>query len=386
MSEIEQIIEWLEGVIIEKPNIIITGKDGMSIAKKVLPKVAVKRGKVICINVYNEASKELEDFKDYARRNAFSENLILAEGKEDNIGDMIKDDSIDGVFISGLDSYDNVRKTILVYLPKIRNMGVLCGTVENSNFTYISNTEDELKRAVFELLTDAEFKYKAWFYRKTSSQNLVLNIINPVLKAKRIKALAEKDLNFYIFQGLDVAQRVEDPKLRISILEQLAQEYPLILNTHVLLSREYMKIGDFNNAVYVIKRALGNGTGNGELYSEMGIILKQAGDIGGAETYFRAALRLNPRIMPAWLNLLIIYMERGENEKARECLHHALSVAPPSMETLKALGKASIILKDKIAMESALNQIRMMDPEDDLALKLEKALMVSNKVLQTNLS
>lgn len=69
-------------------------------------------------------------------------NIISDEAK-----DFIKDDSIDLLFIDGLHTYEQVKRDIINYFPKVKSGGVLLGHDFKKKFLGV-------KRAVAELFTD----------------------------------------------------------------------------------------------------------------------------------------------------------------------------------------------------------------------------------------
>ncbi len=392
----EILCKRIEKTLPHYSTVVVIGRKGRDILPYLLPLVAVREGKLICINVFParewEVSKKSSDmemslshFLDFSAKHAFSPYVWFLDGDAPKFSELIGEAKVDAVILFGSGRYEKARDTILAWYPRIRPGGMMAGMLDepvDGEIAYVSLLKQSrgmkpkggpsgTLKAVMELLPDMEFTGRLWSWTKLGKKEAVSDIGQALLRSKREKERADKEITIYINKALKTAITSEDPAVRITMLELLTQDFPVVLNAHIMLGKEYMKLGMPEKALEVLQRPLKNGTGSGVLYSEIGIVLKELGDIGAAESYFKAAVRLTPTVMPAWLNLIIIHMERGETGKARECLNHALSVCPASLDTLRILGKTSIMLGDMEAMQSAAFQIRMQDPDDPLVKKIE---------------
>lgn len=75
---------------------------------------------------------------------------------------------------------------------------------------------------------------------------------------------------------------------------------------------------------------------------QLGLYHSARGDRGAAEAAYREALRLNPQLVPAHLNLADLLRAGGRDEAAREQLARARAIAPQSGDVLYALGLSAI--------------------------------------------
>lgn len=57
----------------------------------------------------------------------YGDRLIAIQGSSHTVNDLIPDNSIDIIFIDGDHSYEAVKKDIALYLPKLKNGGLLTG-------------------------------------------------------------------------------------------------------------------------------------------------------------------------------------------------------------------------------------------------------------------
>ncbi len=71
---------------------------------------------------------------------------------------------------------------------------------------------------------------------------------------------------------------------------------------------------------------------------QLGVFYISRGDEKAAEAAYREALRLNPQLIPAHLNLADLLRGQGKDDAARDVLLQALAVAPNHGPTLHALG------------------------------------------------
>ncbi|MBE9539955.1 MAG: tetratricopeptide repeat protein [Proteobacteria bacterium] len=71
---------------------------------------------------------------------------------------------------------------------------------------------------------------------------------------------------------------------------------------------------------------------------QLGIFYVTRGDLPSAEAAYREAIRLNPQLIPALLNLADLLRQQNREDEARELLLKALEVAPDHGAVLHALG------------------------------------------------
>jgi len=75
---------------------------------------------------------------------------------------------------------------------------------------------------------------------------------------------------------------------------------------------------------------------------QLGIFYLARGDQNAAEAAYREALRLNPQLIPAYLNLADLLRGQSKDDEARDLLLQALAVAPDNGATLHSLGLLEI--------------------------------------------
>ena len=71
---------------------------------------------------------------------------------------------------------------------------------------------------------------------------------------------------------------------------------------------------------------------------QLGVFYTTRGDLSSAEAAYREAIRINPQLIPALLNLADLLRQQGREDEARTILLRALDIAPDHGAALHALG------------------------------------------------
>jgi tetratricopeptide (TPR) repeat protein len=98
--------------------------------------------------------------------------------------------------------------------------------------------------------------------------------------------------------------------------------------------------GRLDEAVAVLKRAVGREAAPAELHFTLAECLCERGDIAQAEIHHRRAIEINPDFVPAYVNLSNMLRREDRLEEAVECLRAAIRLHPESAEAQHNLGKA----------------------------------------------
>lgn len=160
------------------------------------------------------------------------------------------------------------------------------------------------------------------------SQQLLL-ASDPLLRNSAVRSLEALPLNqrFRLLQGL-----LADPNasVRLSVAENLAA-VPL----DQLTKDDAARLGKLFEEYTAVSREHADMPG---AQLQLGIFLTNRGDAPAAEAAYREALRLNPQLIPARLNLADLLRSQQREDEAREQLLQALEVVPEHGATLHALG------------------------------------------------
>ena len=115
------------------------------------------------------------------------------------------------------------------------------------------------------------------------------------------------------------------------------------------------QLGDYDNAIEYITRALKVDTGFAEAYNNLGNVLRDKELLDEAETYYQKALQIDPHLSVACNNLGNIYSERKQPENAVNLFQKALKIKPDFAEAHSNLGK---VLTDLRQFDEALVHCR----------------------------
>jgi len=75
-----------------------------------------------------------------------------------------------------------------------------------------------------------------------------------------------------------------------------------------------------------------------ETQLQLGVFYLERGDLASAERAYREALKLNPQLVPAYLNLADLLRSQNRDAEARELMLKVLEFAPDNGATLHSLG------------------------------------------------
>lgn len=100
-------------------------------------------------------------------------------------------------------------------------------------------------------------------------------------------------------------------------------------------------------------------------HNNLGVLLKEQGDLAAANEHFRAAIDLKPDYLPALLNQGDVWRDRGDVEKAAKSFRLAVNYHDDEALAHNALGHALIVLGD--LDEAAVHLQRAIELEPTLA-------------------
>jgi len=128
-------------------------------------------------------------------------------------------------------------------------------------------------------------------------------------------------------------------------LQQVLAQWPALADTWYNLARMQRRCGEPEAALKSYARALELGLdGPEEAHLNRGVIY--ADDLQRAELAeieLRRALQLNPKYLPAWMNLANLHEDRGEREAACAVYARVLALHADHPEALARLANASVI-------------------------------------------
>ena len=134
-------------------------------------------------------------------------------------------------------------------------------------------------------------------------------------------------------------ERLEDWAGSAATLQQVLAQWPALADTWYNLARMQRRCGEPEAALESYARALEFGLeGPEEAHLNRGVIY--ADDLQRAalaEAELRRALELNPKYVPAWMNLANLHEDRGDRDAARAAYSRVLELQPDHPEALARL-------------------------------------------------
>ncbi|MFZ9478063.1 MAG: sulfotransferase [Steroidobacteraceae bacterium] len=176
-------------------------------------------------------------------------------------------------------------------------------------------------------------------------------------------------------------ERLEDWAGSAATLQQVLAQWPALADTWYNLARMQRRCGEPEAALESYARALEFGLeGPEEAHLNRGVIY--ADDLQRAalaEAELRRALELNPKYVPAWMNLANLHEDRGDRDAARAAYSRVLELQPDHPEALARLANASVITH---AEEPLISRLRTAlagsgthwEPRAELGFALGRAL------------
>jgi tetratricopeptide (TPR) repeat protein len=114
-------------------------------------------------------------------------------------------------------------------------------------------------------------------------------------------------------------------------LEKHWQEDNADLNRGRLFAQELMKYGRFERAEKVLAKVVALG-GTGEDWLGLGVAQREQEKWEKAEATLRGAQNLLPNNAAPWLQLARLHESKGESDKQREAIDHAIQASPTAVE------------------------------------------------------
>jgi len=137
---------------------------------------------------------------------------------------------------------------------------------------------------------------------------------------------------------------------------------------YMKLARLYWDQKDYDHAIelynYLLKIFV-----DSEIYSNLGEIAEERGNLKEAENNYISALELNDEVDIVYYNLAKLYNEQEELDKSLEMIRKSLEIQPNSPKYLDFLLQVSIMVQDKKLANETLQSLAKVNPENQ---KLEE--------------
>jgi arylsulfatase A-like enzyme/Flp pilus assembly protein TadD len=127
----------------------------------------------------------------------------------------------------------------------------------------------------------------------------------------------------------DLSLRAGNKDRAITEYEKAAQFNPADLESQTNLATAYLEKGRVADAERVFQWVLSNDQQYAAAHNGLGLVAIQEHNMPSAQTHFENAVRLNPDLVEAQMNLGLIYEMAGDRVRARHCFETFLAKASP---------------------------------------------------------
>lgn len=136
----------------------------------------------------------------------------------------------------------------------------------------------------------------------------------------------------------------------------LLQEYPLSLTLYNIIGASNSRLKKYDLAIASYKKAISIRPGYAEAHNNMGIALKESGDLDAAIEAYNQALKSKPDYAEACYNKGIALQEKRDLSSATESYQQAININPNYSEAYNNLGN---IHQDRGEWEDAISNFEM---------------------------
>ncbi len=116
----------------------------------------------------------------------------------------------------------------------------------------------------------------------------------------------------------------------------------------LIVGHRLMAAGEYELALKAYYRAAGNIGINADIYSALGSANLKLGRLGQSETLLRKAVAADAKFVPAWNNLGVVLMERGQNAEARRVFQTAFALDSGESDSIRENLRIAIANSDNL--------------------------------------
>lgn len=379
-AEVEVVAALLQGLPAGEPVMIYVGIHDPRVLLAHLGAVGRMGGTLLAVSTTGagggRGAVAMAEVRSQARALGLGTRLTLMEGDGDTVARSLAPDHADLIFVHTGPGYDEAREQILNWYPRLRHGGVLVGDRCHADMAQVPLADllaqtvepgagavhPGVIRVVGEMFPGAQRVGQHWVARRGRGDTTLLEATVAMRRHARERARAERRLLCEVTDVARMGQNANSASEAIAVYEQLTRECPGYDEAITGLADRLGELGLPGKVVDLCERMLAQRGGNAVIYTRLARAHAAAGDGGAASTYCKAAIRISPDYMPAWLTLVEGHLERGETARAAEALVLALRAAPPDAEVLSVLARMSVLTGDARAMRVAGESLEMVAP------------------------
>ncbi len=379
-AEVEVVAALLQGLPAGQPVMIYVGVHDPRALLAHLGVVGRLGGTLLAVSPTGpdggRGAAPLADVRSQARALGLGSRLTMVEGDGATVARSLAREHADLIFVHAGPGYDEAREQLLDWYPRLRHGGIFAGDRCHAGLDQLPLAEvlsetvepgagamhPGVIRAVGELFPGAQRVGQHWLARRGRGDATLLEATVAMRRHARERARAERRLLCEVTDVASMGKNAGAAGEAIAVYEQLTRECPGLDEAITGLADRLGELGLSDQVVALCERMLDQRGGNAVLYTRLARAHAAAGDAGAAGTYCKAAIRISPDYMPAWLSLVEGHLQRGETARAADALVLALRAAPPDAEVVSVLGRMSVLTGDGRAMRVARESLEMVAP------------------------
>lgn len=134
-------------------------------------------------------------------------------------------------------------------------------------------------------------------------------------------------------------QRFEAYKKSIPELEKKTGSDPKDIGSMLRLASAYYNVGDLNNAIATLQKAIEVDGGSALAHNNLGNLYREKGDITSSDMEYNKAITIDPKLASAYINLAVnLHDSEDRSDEAIAILNQGLAQLPDN-EGIKTLLK-----------------------------------------------
>jgi len=146
------------------------------------------------------------------------------------------------------------------------------------------------------------------------------------------------------------------------------------------LSRIYFQKGEYSMSQLCAEKAKTLAAGDASIYNNIGVTYLIMSNQPAAINEFKTALKMQPKLVPANLNLGFLAVNSGDFVLAKTCFENALAAEPGNVDAKLGMAVALRGTKDLEGAEKLYNEILKAQPNNEIAIY--DAAMLQGKYLK----
>ena len=148
------------------------------------------------------------------------------------------------------------------------------------------------------------------------------------------------------------------------LLIKAIQISPDFVVPYVNIGRCYLRLGNFDSAIYYLGKTLVLDPGNTEAIMQLGVAYSQAQKYDLAEMYFKKAIDQDPNDISALYNLGVTCSKSGKLQEALEQFQKTVAINPAYVRGYSGMAQCYYGMKQYEAVITVINKALVLDPND----------------------